>query len=139
MGRYNASGLPQVEYRVSVGEFVRGANWVRSSGQINVPVNTVDVYIPEACEIRQAVILTEGGPGSCVIDIWKDSYSNFPPVDADSITGGNEPEISGGDKYSDPTLSGWTTTIAAGDVLRFNLDSSNTFTRVSIYLVLRKL
>lgn len=136
--KLGVDGLKQIEFRAAPGELVRGATWVRGSGQINTPVNDVDIYIPEALEIRQAIILTEGGTGSCVIDIWKDTYANFPPTDSDSITGGNEPEISSGTSYSDPTLSGWTTALAAGDVVRFHLDSSVTFTRISIFLVLRK-
>lgn len=136
--KFTAQGIKELEFNVGPGELVRGATWVRGSGQIVTPVNDVDIYIPEALEIRQAVILTEGGPGSCVIDVWKAPYGSFPPTDSDSITGGNEPEISGGTKYSDPTLSGWTTSLAAGDVVRFHLDSSSTFTRISVYLVLRK-
>ena len=58
-----------------------------------------------------------------VVDIWKDTHANFPPVDADSITASAVPTISSGVKDEDVTLTGWTTQIDAGDWLYFNVDS----------------
>lgn len=122
----------------AVVDIVRGATWVRGSGEIETPVNDVDVVISEACEIVQALIFTEGGPGSCVVDIWRDATANFPPTVADTITASAKPTISSDDSYSDSTLTGWSKSCAAGDVLRFHLDSTSSFTRISVFLVLRK-
>jgi hypothetical protein len=61
--------------------------------------------------------------GSIVVDIYKDTYTNYPPVNADSITGSAPPTISGGIKSQDSTLTGWTTSFAAGDILRFEAES----------------
>lgn len=137
-GRFSTEGRKQVEFRVGPGELVRGATWTRGSGAIATPVNDVDLYIPESLEIVQVVILTEGGTGSCVVDLWVDTYASFPPDVSNTIAGGSEPEISGGISFSDATLAGWDTALAAGDVLRFHLASCSTFTRVSIFVVLRK-
>jgi hypothetical protein len=58
---------------------------------------------------------------SIVIDIWADTLANYPPADADTITGGNEPEIvsalidDGDASAFDP--------LAAGDFVTFNIDS----------------
>ena len=70
--------------------------------------------------------------GSIVVDIWKDSYTNFPPTDADSITSSSPPTISSGIKDNDSTLSGWTKTISSGDILRFNVDSCTDIERCTI-------
>jgi len=93
--------------------------------------------IPFKCEIERVTLLADQS-GSIKIDIWKDTYENFPPTDADSICGGNEPEISAAQKYQDATLSGWTKTINAGDILAFNVDSAATITRVTIALKVKK-
>lgn len=82
----------------------------------------------------QAVTLLADQSGSIVVDIWKDTFANFPPTDADSITGAAPATLSGTDKSQDSTLTGWTTAINAGDILRFNVDSIATVTRVTLAL-----
>lgn len=72
--------------------------------------------------------------GSIVVDIWKDTYANFPPVVGDSITASSKPTISSGIKSQDATLTGWTTSVTAGDILRFNVDSVATIQRATIAL-----
>lgn len=110
--------------------------WVNAGGGAIVAADANDIYtyIPHAGLIRQAVILTQGGTGSCSVDIWKDTYANFPPTDADSITAAAAPSITSDTKYSDSTLTGWTKTVAAGDVLAFHLDSSTTFEVIQVFL-----
>jgi len=72
--------------------------------------------------------------GSIVIDIWKDTYANFPPLDADSITASALPTLSSVQKNTSSTLTGWTTSITSGDVLGFNVDSVTTVQRVTLQL-----
>lgn len=72
--------------------------------------------------------------GSCVIDIWKDSYANFPPTVADTITASAKPTISGADQSQDSTLTGWTTSVTAGDYLLPNVDSCSTVERLTVCL-----
>jgi len=103
------------------GTFQRGATFVNPSG-LALPVNDVAVTIPVACTITAVTVLLSG-TGSCVIDVWRDSYANYPPTVADSICGGNKPTISAGTKYRDTTLTGWTIALSAGDILIFKLDS----------------
>ena len=70
--------------------------------------------------------------GSIVIDLWKDTYANFPPTVADSITGSAKPTLSSAVKNQSSTLTGWTTGISAGDIIRFNVDSASTLTRITL-------
>ena len=95
------------------------------------------VEVPFACTINRATMLADQS-GSIVVDVWKDTYANYPPVDADSITASAPPTISGATKSQDSTLTGWTTSIAAGDVLGFNVDSASTVTRVTLSLKVTK-
>lgn len=96
-----------------------------------------DITIPFACTITGAIALADVS-GSIVVDIWKDSYANYPPTDADSITSSTPPTISTATKATDSTLTSWTTAIAAGDTLRYNVDSCSTITRCTISLTIRR-
>ena len=87
--------------------------------------------IPFACTITQVTTLADQS-GSIVVDIWKDTYANFPPAVADTITASAKPTLSSAQKAQDSTLTGWTTAIAAGDILAFNVDSITTCERVTI-------
>lgn len=70
--------------------------------------------------------------GSIVVDIWKDTYANYPPVDADSITASAPVTITTATKSQDYTLTGWTKHFSAGDTFRFNVDSVTSHTCVAI-------
>ncbi len=93
--------------------------------------------IPYGCTIDRATLLADQS-GSIVIDIWKDTYANFPPTDADSITASAPPTISSAQKSQDSTLTAWTKTLTAGDILAFNVDSCTTITRVTLALKVTK-
>lgn len=96
-----------------------------------------DLQIDFACTITQVTMLADQS-GSIVVDIWKDTYANFPATVADTITASAKPTISAATKSQDSTLTGWTTSIAAGDHLRFNVDSASTVTRVTLALKVTK-
>jgi len=93
--------------------------------------------IPFACTINRVTLLADQS-GSIVIDIWKQAYADYPPEDANSITASAPPTLSSALKSQDSTLSGWTTTIAAGDCLMFNVDSVATITWVTLSLKVTK-
>lgn len=88
---------------------------------------------PYDCTIQSVTMLADVS-GSIVVDIWRDSYANYPPTDADSITASAVPTISAATKSTDATLTGWTTSISAGDVLGFNVDSVSTITKLTLVL-----
>lgn len=96
-----------------------------------------DLTIPFNCTITEWTLLADAS-GSVVIDIWKDTYANYPPTVADTITGSAKPTISASTKGQSSTLTGWTTTIAAGDTLRFNVDSASTVSRVTLSLKVKR-
>ena len=97
-----------------------------------------DVTIPYACTITEMTILADQ-TGSIVIDVWKDTYANYPPTDADSITSAAPVTISSAVKATDSTLTGWTTSVSAGDTIRFNVDSAATITRATLVIKVTKL
>lgn len=93
----------------------------------------LDVFIPNAITLTQATLLADQS-GSIVLDLWVDSYANYPPTVADTITASAKPTLSSAIKSQDSTLTGWTTAIAAGSSLRVNVDSATTVTRVVLAL-----
>jgi len=73
--------------------------------------------------------------GSIVVDVWKTTYANYPPVASDTITGSEKPTISSGLKGQDLSLSTWTsTTITKGDCVAFNVDSITSITNASLII-----
>lgn len=84
------------------------------------------------------VFALDGNTGSIVLDLWKDTYANFPPTVADTITASAKPTISSATKAQDTTLTGWTTSVSAGDIVFVNVDSVSTFTRVLLSLTIRR-
>lgn len=96
------------------------------------------VECPYAGTIVSATLVADVS-GAIVIDVWKDTYANFPPVDADSITSATPPTITAsGTNSQDTTLSSWTTSVAAGDVFGFNVDSCTSITRVTLTLKINR-
>lgn len=93
-------------------------------GDITIPFNG---YI-------NAWYLTADQAGSIVIDVWKDVFANFPPTVLDSIAGSEKPTLSAAASNSDTNLTTWTKTVSSGDVIRFNVDSVSTVTRVNLIL-----
>lgn len=85
--------------------------------------------------IGWTLLANDAASGAAVVDVWVDEYGNFPPTDADSITGGNEPEIpASGPKAESSSLSGWDTAIPGGSIIAINLDSITTITHLIVHL-----
>jgi cytoskeletal protein CcmA (bactofilin family) len=135
--------------RVSAGKIaVEGSNVLMESGNAHkkalvfildgggVAITTgikADIRVPWACTITKQSVIADVS-GSIVLDIWKDTYANYPPVVGDTITASAKPTLSSAITAEDSTLTGWTTSIAAGDTLRINVDSASTLTRVTLTL-----
>lgn len=96
-----------------------------------------DIYVPYACTITAVTMLADQS-GSIVVDIWKDVFANYPPTVADTIidtgAGGTKPTISSATNSQDNTLAHWTTSVSAGDTIRFNVDSCTSITRCTLVL-----
>ena len=92
-----------------------------------------DIRIPFTGTITGNYLLADQS-GSIVIDLWLDDQGAFPPTVADTITASAKPTLSSATNSSDTTLTGWTTAVTAGDILRVNVDSAATLTRVSLAL-----
>jgi hypothetical protein len=105
-----------------------------------MPITTgvrADIRFPFACKIT-GIALAVDQVGSVVMDIWKTTLASFPPTVSNSICGAAKPTISMAASSIDTTLAGWTTTVAAGDCLRFNIDSASGVSRISVTLLAKR-
>jgi hypothetical protein len=93
--------------------------------------------IPFDCTITAGRLLADTA-GGAIVDVWNDTYSAFPPTNADSITAAAPLTMAAAAKSEDVTLTGWTTGIDAGDILAFNIDSVSTVTRLTISLTVER-
>jgi hypothetical protein len=96
-----------------------------------------DVYFDFPVTITEWT-LTGDVAGSIAVDLWVDSYANFPPTVADTITAAAKPTISGATKGQSSTLTGWGTSIAADSLMRINVDSAATIKRAALTLSLSR-
>ena len=101
---------------------------------IETGLQNFKLRVPCNCTLKSWTIMSDVS-GSIVIDIWKDTYGNYPPTNADSITNGNEPTLTTSTKSEGTDLSGWTSTdLNEGDILFFNVDSASTLTTITLIM-----
>jgi len=81
------------------------------------------IEIPFNCTIDRWTI-TADQSGSITIDINKSTYSGYPTTT--SITASATPAISSAQKAQSSTLTGWTTSLSAGDIVEFEVDATPT-------------
>jgi hypothetical protein len=116
------------------GSLIENIQFTLGDGSGVVPLGILgDYLVPYACTIQKVDLLADQA-GNLTVDIWKDTYANFPPTVADTIVAAAKPTLVGVNKSTDSTLTGWTKAIAAGDILRFNVDASLLVTRVLLSL-----
>lgn len=70
--------------------------------------------------------------GSIVFDIFKDPFGSFPPTT--SIVAAAPPTLSGATNATSATLTGWTISVKAGDVLGFRVSSVSGLSKVTLQL-----
>lgn len=97
-----------------------------------------DLIIPFACIITGWTLIADQ-VGSIVVDIWKTSYTDYPPTISNSITGTGKPSLVMTDKAQSNDLSGWTPNISLGDIIRYNIVSSSLCKRITLGLQVTRL
>jgi len=91
------------------------------------------IEVPFDCNVIGWTVMANVS-GSVVIDVWRDSYANFPPTVADTITGSEKPTLASAQKNQDLALTTWSPAIAQGDILGLNVDSVATIKQVVLNL-----
>lgn len=128
------------DYEISAENLTKGnIQFIIDSGGAEIATGIKgDIQIPFNCIIEEAILLADQS-GSIVIDIWKDTYTNYKPTDADSITSATPLTITAAIKSSDSTLTGWNVNVNEGDILTFNVDSCTTIERCTVILKVKRI
>jgi hypothetical protein len=141
----NAATVTNGVYTTDIGSSVQAYNAYLTTGTIGITIDGGGsaittgskgfIYVPYACTISSATLLADQS-GSIVIDVKKVAYGSFPTTS--SITASAKPTLSSAQNSQDTTLTGWTTSVSAGDVLEFVVDSCTTTTRANLILKVAK-
>lgn len=100
------------------------------------------VTVPYAGTISAWSITADGASPTCTIDIWKVATGTALPTVANTIintgAGGAKPALSTGNAIHSTNVAHWTTSVAANDIIGFNLDAVTTATRITLTLEVDK-
>lgn len=91
------------------------------------------IAVPFACTISSWSVVGDVS-GSIVLDVLKGA-GVIPTV---SITASAKPTLSSAQLAVQQAVTGWTTAVAAGDVLGFNVDSATTIKRATLTIACRR-
>lgn len=89
------------------------------------------IEIPWDCTIDSWSLLADAS-GSASVDVRTGSFGSYPTVS--SIVASAPPSLSSAQSGQSSTLTGWTTTLTAGDVLVFYLTSVSTIEQLAVQL-----
>lgn len=146
-GVWITNGLVAITDRAWVevfGSTVRGAGGGGGSSFTDSAVEATFVLPTGGMEVHTRVpwdgeitgwVMTGDGTGSAEVDVWVDSYANYPPAVGDTITAAALPTISAAVKASgSPT--GWSTTVTKGQWMVFHINSVSGLQRLVLDLAI---
>ena len=96
-----------------------------SGGGADIAVGTqLNIQVPWNVTVTGWRLVSGSGSGSIVIDIWKNSFVNYPPSVAETVAGSEKPTLSSAETAEDLSLTTWTdVSWDAEEWVRFNVDS----------------
>ena len=116
-------------------DLTRTVNYVIDSGSLPMQVGDKGKLTIDVTGVIENIRVLSDQTGDIVFDISKTTFADYPNFN--SITAGQRIQLSNSDKYFDDVLNNWTTTITAGEILRFDVISVNTIRRLLISLKLK--
>lgn len=132
----NATNLPTSA--MPANQIVGGWSFVIDGGGSTISTGVKGfVVVPYACTLTDMWMLGDQS-GSIVVDIWKKAFTTTLPAVGNTITASALPTISSAITVHDATLTGWTTAVAAGDMVGYNVNSITTMQRVTVTLKCNK-
>jgi len=124
-GNATDGGAPGAGLTQVIGLVIDGGGAVPATGAKGF------IAVPFNCTIVGWTVLADT-TGSAQFTVSRGTYSSYPTVT--SIVASAPPNISSAQKNTTTTLTGWTTSLSAGDILSFNLNSVSTVTRLVLEL-----
>jgi hypothetical protein len=104
-----------------------------------IPTGTVSyTRVPFACTITGWSILADAINPTATIDVWKIASGAALPTNANTITAAAEPALAAGNAIRSTAIPGWTVTVAADDIVGFNVDALANATWLQIMVICNK-
>ena len=119
----------------AVADLTRTVNYVIDSGSLPMQVGDKGKLTIDVTGVIENIRVLADQTGDIVLDIGKASFADYPNFN--SVTAAQRVQLSNSNKYFDDVLNNWTTTITAGDILRFDVISVNNIRRLLISLKLK--
>ena len=116
-------------------DLTRTVNYVIDSGSLPMQTGDKGKLTIDVTGVIENIRVLSDQTGDIVFEIDKTTFANYPNFS--TMTGGNKVQLTNTDKYFDDVLNTWTSTIVAGDILRFNVISVNNIRRILISLKLK--
>jgi hypothetical protein len=92
------------------------------------------IVVPFSCTIQTWSVVSDQS-GSIVLDVWK---STGVPSNANTITASAKPTLSSAQLAVAQAATGWTTAVAANDVLGFEVESASTVTKATLTIACQR-
>lgn len=112
--------------------------WLDNKGSALTTGHKLDYYVPWDCKITGWQLMADQS-GSIVLDVWRQTYASYPATVTQTITGNQKPTLSTAIKAQNLAVTAWDQFCSAGDMLRVNVDSITTVTRVLLTLFVERL
>lgn len=106
--------------------YSKGANWDGLGVALNLNVEIVRCSPCPTDGIITSATIESDVVGSCTIEVWKTTYAGAPATNANKISASAPITLTSAQKNQDTTLTGWSTSVVAGDIICFCLTSTST-------------
>ncbi len=116
-------------------DLTRTINYVIDSGSIAMIAGNKGSVTLDVSGVIESLVILSDQQGDLTLDIKKSTYSTFPTFT--SIVGGVYPQMTNSRKIRDDNLTGWNTTLVAGDILTFDVVAVNNINRFLVSLKLK--
>ena len=116
-------------------DLTRTINYVIDSGSIAMLAGNKGSVTLDVSGVIESLVILSDQQGDLTLDIKKSNYSTFPTFT--SIVGGVYPQMVNSRKVRDDNLTGWNTTLVAGDILTFDVIAVNNINRFLVSLKLK--
>jgi hypothetical protein len=116
-------------------DLTRTINYVIDSGSIAMLSGNKGSVTLDVSGVIESLVILADQQGDLTLDIKKSNYSTFPTFT--SIVGGVYPQMTNSRKVRDDNLTGWDTTLVAGDILTFDVVAVNNINRFLVSLKLK--
>lgn len=107
-----------------------GASFENGGDVLEADTEVGAIQLSEACEITGLTLLADA-IGDATVSILRGTYAGYPTMTEIHPT---RPALIGAAKLIDTSLTGWTTTIAAGDLIAIAVKSASGIRRLGVTL-----